>query len=243
MIELLSNKDAWAALVTLTSLEIILGVDNLIVISMLTDGLPDTQRSRGRRIGLALALITRIGLLSLAFAVAQLDAPIFSIAEMRISWRDILLILGGLFLLAKGTIEIHDKVECAGQTSEAVRVADSLTLVVFQIVVMDVVFSFDSVMTAIGVADDLPIMIAAIVLSMIVMVLAVNKVADFINRHPTLKILGLSYMLLIGLALIGEGFDMEIPKGYLYFAMAFSFFIEFINMQVRRKAKAKLSAN
>jgi predicted tellurium resistance membrane protein TerC len=238
MIHFLSDPGTWAALITLTLLEIILGIDNLIVISILTDALPRPQQSRARRIGLLVALFTRVALLSLAFMVAQLEAPIFSIRGVWISWRDILLICGGIFLLAKGTTEIHEKVEGAGEPITPIEAARSLLMVVIQIVAMDIVFSFDSVMTAIGIANQLPVMIAAIVISMIVMVLAVNKIADFINRHPTVKVLGLSYMLLIGMALIGEGFDVDIPKGYLYFAMAFSFFVEFINMQIRRKTQS-----
>ncbi|MGH8547676.1 MAG: TerC family protein [Methylococcales bacterium] len=242
MLDLLWNPGIWAALVTLTLLEIILGIDNLIVISILTDRLPGPDQSRARRIGLGFALITRIALLSLAFMVAQLEAPIFSVRGTFISWRDILLICGGIFLLAKGTLEIHEKVEGAVQEFESLEAARSLLLVVLQIVAMDIIFSFDSVMTAIGVADQLPVMIIAIVVSMVIMVLAVDKVADFINQHPTVKILGLSYMLLIGMALIGEGFDAEIPKGYLYFAMAFSFFVELINMRIRRKTVSDTSS-
>ncbi len=238
MIQYLTDPGIWAALVTLTLLEIILGIDNLIVISILTDALPRTKQSRARRIGLIVALITRVALLSLAFMVAQLESPIFSIRGVWISWRDILLICGGIFLLAKGTTEIHGKVEGASQAIEPSEGTRSMIAVVFQIVAMDIVFSFDSVMTAIGIANQLPVMIAAIVISMVVMVLAINKIADFINRHPTVKVLGLSYMLLIGMALIGEGFDAKIPKGYLYFAMAFSFFVEFINIQIRRKTKS-----
>jgi predicted tellurium resistance membrane protein TerC len=242
MLDLLWNPGVWAALVTLTLLEIVLGIDNLIVISILTDRLPRSEQSRARRIGLGFALITRVALLSLAFMVAQLEAPIFSVRGLFISWRDILLICGGAFLLAKGTVEIHEKVEGAGQELGALDAGRSLMMVVLQIVAMDIIFSFDSVMTAIGVADQLPVMITAIVISMVIMVLAVDKVANFINQHPTVKILGLSYMLLIGMTLIGEGFDVEIPKGYLYFAMAFSFFVEVINMQMRRKSVSQTSS-
>ncbi|MCB9965960.1 MAG: TerC family protein [Rhodospirillales bacterium] len=231
----LSDPHIWAAFTTLLVLEIVLGIDNLILISILADKLPKNQQPLARKLGLLVALISRLMLLSLAFWIAHLETALFSIFGTEISWRDILLIFGGLFLLAKGTYEIHEKLEGEGHESEARRAGSHLfALVILQIGFMDVIFSFDSVMTAIGIAEDLPVMIAAIVISLIVMILAVDMVSDFINRHPTVKILALSYMLLIGMMLIAEGFHVHVPRGYLYFAMAFSFMVEVLNMLVRR---------
>lgn len=224
----------WAAFVTLVVLEIVLGIDNLILISILADKLPKEQQTLARKAGLGAALITRLMLLSLAFWMAHLEKPFFSIMDYEISWRDILLVAGGLFLIAKGTLEIHNKIE--GETRQGKEGKHGVFLaVIAQIAVMDIVFSFDSVMTAIGIADHLPVMISAILISIVIMLLAVEQVANFISRNPTVRILALSYMLLIGLALIGDGLDMHIPKGYLYFAMAFSFLVEMINMAVRRR--------
>ncbi len=237
MFEIFVDTNVWVAFLTLTILEIVLGIDNLILISILAGKLPAHQQNLARKLGLAAALVTRLMLLSLAFWVAHLEKPLFEIVNHEISWRDILLILGGMFLLAKGTLEIHNKIEGNDHHLEDKKYI-ALGLVVAQIAVMDVVFSFDSVMTAIGIADYLSIMIAAILISMVIMVLAVNQVSGFINRNPTVKVLALSYMLLIGLALIGEGLELHIPKGYLYFAMAFSFFVEIINMAVRKRNRA-----
>lgn len=240
IMELLTDPAVWASFITLVALEIVLGIDNLILISILSDKLPEHQRKLARKLGLAVALITRIILLSLIFMLVHLTTPVFSIFDKEISWRDIILIIGGLFLLAKGTTEIHHKIEgdADAEAGAAAKFA-SLPLVIGQIVVMDVVFSFDSVLTAVGVADHKSVMIAAIIISVIFMVLAVNWVSEFIARHPTVKILALSYMLLIGMALIAEGFHLEIPKGYLYFAMAFSFGVEGINMVLRGKENKK----
>lgn len=236
MAQFLLDPNVWAAFVTLTALEIVLGIDNLILISILTDKLPAHQQGIARKLGLGAALVTRLLLLSLAFWMAHLEASLFVVFEHEISWRDILLVLGGLFLLAKGTLEIHNKIEGEGAEKGHVKKHAAFGLVIFQIAVMDIVFSFDSVMTAIGVTGHLPIMVTAILISMVIMVLAVDKISAFIARYPTVKVLALSYMLLIGLALMGEGLEMHIPKGYLYFAMAFSFFVELINMAVRKKA-------
>lgn len=225
-----------ASFVTLVVLEIVLGIDNLILISILSDKLHESKRKLARRLGLMVALVTRVLLLSLIFLLAQLTEPVFTIFDKDISWRDIILILGGLFLLGKGTTEIHHKIEGDEESSSEARFS-SFWLVIGQIVVMDIVFSFDSVLTAVGVADHIQVMIAAIIISVLFMMVAVNAVSDFISRHPTVKVLALSYMLLIGMALIGEGFHFEIPKGYLYFAMAFSFGVEMVNLAVRRKNK------
>lgn len=239
--EILLDPAVWASFITLLALEVVLGIDNLILISILSDKLPEHQRNLARKLGLIIALVSRIALLSIIFLLAHLTTPLFTAFGNDFSWREIILVIGGLFLLAKGTTEIHHKIE--GDTDEAGMSPkfSSLSMVIGQIVLMDVVFSFDSVLTAVGVADHIEVMIAAIILSVIFMVLAVNWVSDFIARHPTVKVLALSYMLLIGMALIGEGFHLEIPKGYLYFAMGFSFAVEAINMVLRNKnAKKKL---
>lgn len=233
---LLSDPAVWAAFLTLCALEIVLGVDNLILLSILSDKLPVHQRKTARQIGLMVALVARIALLSLIFWITKLTDPLFHFMDRDISWRDIILILGGLFLLAKGTMEIHEKMEGHESAGPSAKHA-VFGMVIAQIVVMDIVFSFDSVLTAVGVADHKEVMIAAIIVSVIFMLMAVNWVSDFINKHPTVKILALSYMLLIGMALIGEGMHFHIPKGYLYFAMAFSFGIEVVNMIIRNRSK------
>lgn len=237
---LLTDPAVWAAFVTLCALEIVLGVDNLILLSILTDKLPPEQRPAARRIGLLVALGARIALLSLIFWITKLTDPLFSMMGKDISWRDIILLIGGLFLLAKGTTEIHDKIEVHENKGAAPKHA-VFSLVIMQIVVMDIVFSFDSVLTAVGIAEHKEVMIAAIIISVIFMMLTVNVVSEFINRHPTVKILALSYMMLIGLALIAEGMHFAIPKGYLYFAMAFSFGVEIINMIIRNKSRNKIT--
>lgn len=240
MIEFATNPDIVAAFVTLTILEIVLGIDNLILISILADKLPQEKQPLARKAGLIAALITRLLLLSLAFWIAHLERTLFSVAGYDISWRDLLLISGGLFLIAKGTYEIHSKIEGAGENEIMSGKSTRFSVIIIQIAIMDIVFSFDSVMTAIGMTDILGVMIAAIVIAIIIMVLAVDRVSDFINRNPTVKVLALSYMLLIGMALIGEGMGLHIPKGYLYFAMAFSFTVEVINMAIRKKRKKRI---
>lgn len=247
MIEMLLDPAIWMSFITLCLLEVVLGFDNLVLISILSDKLPPSKRPLARRLGLIIALVTRILLLSLIFVLAHLTDPLFSLFDKDISARDIILICGGLFLIGKGTLEIHSKIEGAEHGASAEPRFSSFGLVIGQIVVMDIVFSFDSVLTAVGVAEEIGVMIAAIIVSVIFMVLAVNWISDFISRHPTLKVLALSYMLLIGMALIGEGCHFEIPKGYLYFAMAFSFSVEGVNMMIRRKHRqkelAKISEN
>ena len=235
---LASDPAVWAAFLTLCALEIVLGVDNLILLSILSDKLPVHQRKAARQIGLLVALVARIALLSLIFWITKLTDPLFGFMGKEISWRDIILVVGGLFLLAKGTMEIHEKIE--GHESSGPNVKHAVFgVVIAQIVVMDIVFSFDSVLTAVGIADHKEVMIAAIIISVIFMLLAVNWVSEFINKHPTVKILALSYMMLIGMALIAEGMHFAIPKGYLYFAMAFSFGVEVVNMILRNKLAKK----
>lgn len=241
MIDLLMSPEIWAAFITLTVLEIVLGIDNLILISILTDRLPKEKKNLARKLGLGVALITRIMLLSLAFWIAHLESTLFTLFDIDISWRSILLLAGGLFLLAKGTTEIHEQLEEAGHDS-ITKKSGSFSLVIIQIAMMDIVFSFDSVMTAIGISEHLFVMITAILISMLIMILAVNTVSDFISAHPTVKMLGLSFMLLIGMTLIGESLQFHIPKGYLYFAMAFSFMVEILNMLVRKKKTKREAA-
>lgn len=238
--QMLLDPSVWASFITLCALEVVLGFDNLVLITILTDKLPPHRRSAARRLGLLMALITRILLLSLIFILAHLADPLFNVFGQDVSFRDIVLIIGGLFLIGKGTMEIHHKIEGADDVGHTSPKYAGFSMVVGQIIIMDIVFSFDSVLTAIGVAEQVEVMIAAIIVSVVFMLAAVNFISDFIAKHPTLKVLALSYMLLIGMALVGEGMHQEIPKGYLYFAMAFSFGVEGVNMLIRRKHKAAL---
>ena len=232
--EFLSDPNVWIAFLTLAALEIVLGIDNIIFISILAGKLPPEQRERARKTGLALAAITRLGLLFSLAWIMQLTAPLFTVLKQEISWRDLILIGGGLFLLAKSTMEIHDKLE--GEEGHAsARVIPSFAGVIGQILVLDVVFSLDSIITAVGMVDQVSVMAAAIVAAVIVMVLFAGAVGNFVERHPTVKMLALSFLILVGMALIGEGFDMHIPKGYIYFAMAFSVGVEMLNIQYRRR--------
>jgi predicted tellurium resistance membrane protein TerC len=235
--EWLADPEIWIALLTLTVLEIVLGVDNIIFISILAGKLRADQQGRARRLGLALAMFMRIALLASIAWVVRLTAPLFEVLGQEISGRDLILILGGLFLIAKSTHEIHNKLEGEeGHSSAAVR--SSFTGVIVQILLLDIVFSLDSVITAIGMAEDLWVMIAAVVIAVGVMMLSAGTIGDFVERHPTVKILALSFLLLIGLALLADGFDRHIPKGYIYFAMGFSIFVEMINLKMRsRKPK------
>jgi predicted tellurium resistance membrane protein TerC len=223
------------ALVTLTFLEIVLGVDNVIFISILSSKLPASQQNRARRIGLFAAMGTRIVLLLCLVWIIRLTAPLFYVVGRAISGRDLILIGGGLFLLAKATIEIHDRLEGEEGHSSA-RVRPSFTAVIIQIALLDIVFSLDSVITAVGMADQIAIMITAVILAVAVMMLSAGAISSFIGRHPTVKVLALSFLLLIGVSLIGEGLGMHIPKGYIYFAMGFSVVVEAINLRVRKVA-------
>ena len=223
------------ALVTLTFLEIVLGVDNVIFISILTSKLPSAKQGSARRIGLVAAMGMRILLLLSIVWVVRLTKPLFYILERPISGRDLILICGGLFLLAKATLEIHERLEGEEGHSSA-RVRPSLAAVLTQIVLLDIIFSLDSVITAVGMADDIAIMITAVILAVAVMMFSAGPISAFVNRHPTVKVLALSFLLLIGIALVGDGLGMHIPKGYIYFAMGFSVFVEMINLRVRRAA-------
>jgi len=223
------------ALITLTFLEIVLGVDNVIFISILTSKLPSAKQGSARRIGLLAAMGMRILLLLSIVWVVRLTKPLFYILERPISGRDLILICGGLFLLAKATLEIHERLEGEEGHSSA-RVRPSLAAVLTQIVLLDIIFSLDSVITAVGMADDIAIMITAVILAVAVMMFSAGPISAFVNRHPTVKVLALSFLLLIGIALVGDGLGMHIPKGYIYFAMGFSVFVEMINLRVRRAA-------
>ena len=236
--EWISDPQAWISLVTLIILEIVLGIDNIVFISILADKLPKEQQEKARQVGLGLAMITRILLLLSIAWLIKLINPFFpesSIAIIReITGKDLILITGGLFLLAKSTREIHDKLESKeGHASSKVKAA--FLNVLIQIMLLDVVFSLDSVITAVGMADHVEIMIIAVIVAVIVMMLSVNTISDFVSEHPTIKILALSFLLLIGFSLIVEGLHQHIPKGYIYFAMGFSIFVEFLNLRVRKK--------
>lgn len=230
----LTSPELWAALTTLTLLEIVLGVDNIIMVSILASKLPAHKQARVRTIGLAGAMLTRIALLCSLAWIMRLTAPLFSVFAMEISGRDIILILGGLFLLGKATFEIHDKIEGAHEEKQ-VRVFPSVAATVVQIMLLDIVFSLDSVITAVGMSSQIGVMVAAIVIAVAFMMVSSAAVSRFIDRHPTVKLLALSFLLLIGMVLIAEGFGQHISKGYIYFAMAFSVFVEALNIRLRKK--------
>jgi len=232
----ITNPEIWIALVTLTVLEIVLGVDNIIFISILSSKLKKADQPRARQLGLALAMIMRILLLLSLTWVMRLTAPLFTVVRQEISGRDLILIMGGLFLLAKSTFEIHEKLE--GEEGHAsAKVRATFAGVLIQIMLLDIVFSFDSVITAVGMAQHIGVMVAAVVIAVGVMMVSATPIAEFVDRHPTVKMLALSFLLLIGVSLVAEGFDQHIPKGYIYFAMAFSVFVEMINLRVRARAK------
>ena len=235
MIEMsqLTNPEIWIALATLTFLEIVLGVDNVIFISILSGKLPLDQQPRARRLGLIGAMATRILLLFSLAWIIKLTEPWFTILGEEISGRDLILIVGGLFLLGKSTHEIHDKLE-GEEGHGSARVAASFTSVLIQIALLDIVFSLDSVITAVGMVDHVSVMIVAVVISVVIMMVAAEPISAFVHRHPTVKMLALSFLLLIGMSLVAEGFDQHIPKGYIYFAMGFSVFVEAINLRVRK---------
>ena len=233
MIESLSDPQVWIALGTLTFLEIVLGVDNIIFISILSGKLPEEQQVRARRLGLLAAMFMRIALLFSLAWIIRLTAPWFTVLGQEISGRDLILILGGLFLLGKSTYEIHDKLE--GEEGHASRkVAASFASVIVQIMLLDLVFSLDSVITAVGMVDQLWVMVTAVIVAVGIMMLAAESISAFVHKHPTVKMLALSFLLLIGLSLLLEGFDHHIPKGYIYFAMGFSVFVEMINLRLRK---------
>jgi predicted tellurium resistance membrane protein TerC len=229
------TSDGLLALVTLTFLEIVLGVDNVIFISILSSKLPVDQQTRARRVGLLAAMVMRVLLLMSIAWIIQLTAPLFVVFGQEISGRDLILLVGGLFLLGKATLEIHERLE-GEEGHGSTRVAPSFAAVIAQIMALDIVFSLDSVITAVGMADDLSIMVTAVVLAVAIMMFSAESISTFVNHHPTVKVLALSFLLLIGVSLIGDGFGMHIPKGYIYFAMGFSVFVEMINLRVRGTA-------
>jgi predicted tellurium resistance membrane protein TerC len=237
MIDLLTSAEAWAALLTLTALEIVLGIDNVIFLSVIVSRIPPAQAKRARQIGLALALVFRIVLLSLLVWLIGLTQAVLTVKGIAFSWRDIILIGGGLFLIAKATHEIHAEVEAGEETGESASAASAFFWVIVQIIVIDLVFSLDSIITAIGMAQDLEIMIAAVVIACIIMYASSGPVAKFVVEHPTTKMLALAFLVLIGVALVADGFQFHIPRGYIYFAIAFSAAVEFFNVLAKRNRK------
>ena len=237
MIGLLTSGEAWAALLTLTALEIVLGIDNVIFLSVIVSGIPPAQAKQARQIGLALALAFRILLLSLLMWLIGMTQAVLTVRDIAFSWRDIILIGGGLFLIGKATHEIHNEVEARDETNDAAPARRAFFWVIVQIIIIDMVFSLDSIITAIGMAQDLAIMIAAVIIACVIMYLASGPVARFVAEHPTTKMLALAFLVLIGVALVADGFKFHIPRGYIYFAIAFSVAVEFFNVLARRNRK------
>jgi predicted tellurium resistance membrane protein TerC len=235
-LEWITNPESLIALLTLTVLEIVLGIDNIIFISILSGKLPKEQQNKARLTGLGLAMITRILLLISIVWIMKLTLPLFTVLGQEISGRDLILICGGLFLIAKSTFEIHDKLE-GSEMHESRRKAKSFSNVIVQILLLDIVFSLDSVITAVGMANNIIIMILAVVIAVGVMMASSKSISNFVEKHPTVKMLALSFLLLIGVSLIAEGLDQHIPKGYIYFAMAFSVFVEMLNLKMKAKTK------
>lgn len=246
--EFLATPEAWISLLTLTMLEIVLGIDNIVFISILSGKLPEHQQKKARQVGLALAMITRILLLLSLSWVMSLTAPLFNIGDwmsvtsqewldkLAISGRDLILLIGGLFLIYKSTHEIHNKLEGEEEVGGKTKV-HSFSSTIIQILILDIVFSLDSVITAVGMAQHIEIMIAAVVISVIVMMISASSISNFVNKHPTVKMLALSFLLLIGVSLLAEGLDQHIPKGYIYFAMAFSILVEMLNLKMNKGKK------
>jgi predicted tellurium resistance membrane protein TerC len=237
----LTNPEIWAALLTLTALEIVLGVDNIIFLSIIVSKLPKQQQNSARLLGLAGAMITRILLLFSLAWLARLTAPLFTLWDYAISGRDLVLILGGLFLFWKATTEIGEQMEMPSHDEDAIKIkaVTSYFAAIVQIMLIDIVFSLDSVITAVGMTNNLPVMVTAIVIAVLTMMVASGPLSRFVDEHPTIKVLALAFLLLVGMALVGEGLDFHIPKGYIYFAMAFSVGVEIINLRVRKKLAAE----
>ncbi|MEL6965476.1 MAG: TerC family protein [Pseudomonadota bacterium] len=238
LMELAASPEAWASLATLAVLEIVLGIDNIIFLSIVTNKLPDHQRARARFIGLALALIGRLALLFSLAWMTRLIHPIFHIGEFGVSWRDIVLFFGGAFLIYKATVEMHNELEGGDEYRADVKAA-SFGYVIFQIMIIDMVFSLDSVITAIGIAEHIPVMVIAILIAIAVMLFAAGPVAGFVDRHPTVKMLALAFLLLVGVALVADGLHFHIPRAYLYFAIGFSIAVEALNLFAARARKQK----
>lgn len=234
--ELFTDPQNWIALLTLTSLEIVLGIDNIIFISILAGKLPQAEQAKARQVGLSLAMFVRIALLFSLSWIIGLTAPLFEVFNFEVTGRSLILFAGGLFLLAKSTFEIHEKLE-GEQGHASAKVSATFTSVIIQILLLDIVFSLDSVITAVGMVDQLAVMVAAVVIAVGVMLIAAGPVSEFVEHHPTVKMLALSFLLLIGFSLVAEAFELHIPKGYIYFAMGFSVFVEMLNLRLRGKAK------
>lgn len=237
MFDWVSQPDAWIALVTLTFLEIVLGIDNIIFISIQAGRLPAEQQNKARMIGLALAMLMRIGLLFSIGWVMSLTEPMFALWEHEVSGRDLVLLLGGIFLIGKSTFEIHESIEGHAGDDGAAKKKASFGTTIVQILILDLVFSLDSVITAVGMAKHIPVMVIAVMISVGVMMVAAKSISDFVNRHPTVKMLALSFLLLIGFTLTVDGLHFHIPKGYIYFAMGFSIFVEMLNLKIRGRSK------
>ena len=242
MLELLTDPQAWIAFATLTALELVLGIDNIIFISILVDKLPKERREFARRIGLFMAMFMRIGLLLVLAWIVGLVKPLFTVLGQAISGRDLILILGGLFLIWKSTGEIHQSLEGeAGHASGAVKA--TFTAVILQIMLVDLVFSLDSIITAVGMVDEVAVMIAAVVASVALMMVFAGPIGRFVSDHPTIKMLALSFLIVVGVVLVAEGFDQHVPKGYVYFAMAFSVAVEMLNIRLRRRSAKPVKLN
>jgi predicted tellurium resistance membrane protein TerC len=239
MLEGLWTLENLIALVTLTSLEIVLGIDNIVFVVVVTNKLPEAVRANARRLGIGLAMVTRIVLLLAISAIMGLTAPLFTILNHTVSGRDIVLLAGGLFLLAKATHEIHDKLEESGAAKDMVRASYSYTSAIIQITLLDMVFSLDSVITAVGMAQHVTVMVAAIVIAVAVMLFFAGPVSAFVSNHPTVQMLAFSFLLLVGIFLMAEGMHKHIDRGYIYFAMAFSLFVEFLNLRVKKRARTE----
>ena len=243
MLEIFTQPETWIALLTLTALEIVLGIDNIIFITILAGKLPPEQRDKARIVGLSLAMFMRIGLLFFISLIVGLTAPLFSVFDHEFSGRDLILLGGGLFLIAKSTFEIHERLEgpeSHAQAGGTARAAASFGGVIVQILLLDIVFSLDSVITAVGLVDELPVMVIAIIVAVLVMLVSAKTIGEFVDRHPSLKMLALAFLLLIGTTLVAEGFHVEIPKGYIYFAMGFSVFVEVLNLRTRSRKPVEL---
>ena len=237
----LLNPEIWIALATLTALELVLGIDNIIFISILAGKLPPEQRNKARRLGITLAAVTRLGLLLAIAWIVGLTAPLFSILDNEFSWRDLILIGGGLFLIGKATHEIHQKLEGAAEQVTVRAATATFGSVIAQIALLDIVFSLDSIITAVGMVEQRWVMVTAILVSIGFMLLFARPIGEFVERHPTVKVLALSFLIMIGLVLIADGFGLHIPKGYIYAAMAFSVFVEIINLWIRKRSQRKVA--
>jgi predicted tellurium resistance membrane protein TerC len=240
--EWLADPQAWIALVTLTALELVLGIDNVVFISILAGKLPEGQRDRARKVGLGLAMLTRIALLLAIGWVIRLEATLFAVLGNEISGRDLILIIGGLFLIGKSTKEIHHKIEGPSGTEIDVGSAPTFRAVITQILLLDVVFSLDSVITAVGMVDEIAIMVVAIVMAMLVMLVAMERVSTFVESHPSVKLLALAFLILIGVILVADAFGHHVPKGYIYFSMAFSLGVELLNLRYRSRRARRRAA-